>query len=128
VTPANGINASHNPKVAGSNPAPAMSLTLRRGRILWEQRYDDPIWALDTLCTSSDSRMFLANGWELVGRTAGYSRDPKLLLSKRLAAKPDPRRRDNAGLSVQPTSYRWWVWVRRLGSTRSRANGGSRQE
>jgi GNAT superfamily N-acetyltransferase len=95
----------------------AHALLLTRGRELWEERYPGRVWALDTLCTSSDSRMFLDNGWELVGRTAGYSRDPSRSLSKRLADDDTRGRRDNAGLSIMPGSYRWWVWVRRIAET-----------
>jgi hypothetical protein len=92
----------------------AHDVLLGEGRMLWEARYGST-WAMDTLCTSSDSRMFLDNGWELVGRTAGYSRDPKRPLSKRLEDQGDRKGRDNAGLSRRPSSYRWWVWVRKLG-------------
>jgi GNAT superfamily N-acetyltransferase len=92
----------------------AHRLLLDAGRDLWEARYKAPIKAFDTLCTSNDSRMFLENGWSLVGRTKGYSRDPKRALSRRLADSEDRRGRDNAGLSTRLGNQRWWVWVRPL--------------
>ena len=79
----------------------------------WEDRYGSA-WAFDTLCTSSTSRMFKANGWTLAGRTAGYTRDAKRALSRRLADKTERRGRDNAGLVLRSDAYRWWVWVRML--------------
>jgi hypothetical protein len=91
----------------------AHAVLLDEGLRHWEERYGKA-WAFDTLCTSSTSRMFKTNGWTLAGRTAGYTRDSKRALSRRLTDKAERRGRDNAGLALRRDAYKWWVWVRVL--------------
>lgn len=82
----------------------------------WESRYERAA-GFDTLCDHDSSRLFTENGWRLVGRTLGHSRDPNTQLSRRVVE--DGRRvRDNAGLTERPEGARWWVWVRVLRPTR----------
>jgi hypothetical protein len=83
------------------------------GRELWEERYG-PLAGFDTMCTDPNSRLFGENGWTLVGQTQGYSRDPSLVLSRRVAESKFRRISDNAALSRSSNSHRWWVWVRIL--------------
>jgi GNAT superfamily N-acetyltransferase len=48
---------------------------LRDGFHLWEQRYNCKVFAIDTLCDSSDSGLFISNGWILAGQTKGFTAD-----------------------------------------------------
>ncbi len=91
----------------------AHRLLLSEGAVTWSARYGS-FDGFDTLCTEPKSRLFLANGWSLVGRTQGYSRDPNRLLSKRAAEGSIKRVADNAGLTRRRGAIRWWVWVRPL--------------
>jgi hypothetical protein len=43
----------------------AHSLLPREGLELWEAKYGNGTIGFDTLCTSTTSRMFVENGWEL---------------------------------------------------------------
>jgi hypothetical protein len=82
----------------------------------WQAKYERAA-GFDTLCDHANSRLFTENGWKLVGRTLGHSRDPGTQLSRRVI---EDRRsvRDNAGLTELPNGTRWWVWVRVLRPTR----------
>ena len=99
-----------------------------QGRRLWEARYGRLV-GFDTLCTERNSKLFSDNGWVRVGRTKGYSRDPSRRLSRRVASGERARvesgelvrLRDNAGLTGG--GYRWWVWVRILGSVEENHDG-----
>jgi hypothetical protein len=71
----------------------------------------------DTLCTHPASRLFRDNGWSLVGRTSGYSRDPTRVLSRRAFENDWKTIKDNAGLRRLEGSTRWWIWVRVLEQT-----------
>lgn len=84
-----------------------------RGKRLWERRYGRVI-GFDTLCPHPRSKLFSENGWQLVGRTKGYRRDPSLTLSQRAATGNLEDVRDNAGLSLPPRPKKWWIWVKVL--------------
>lgn len=93
----------------------ALSLLPTRGKEMWEARYGEGVLGFDTHCTSSTSRLFIDNGWELVGQTKGFSRDRRVTFSgrvedNRVAVK------DNAGLTKRRKNPRWWTWVLRLNS------------
>lgn len=93
----------------------AHGLLLTEGSAIWTSRYG-PFNGFDTLCTEPKSKLFLANGWSLVGRTQGFSRDPSTVLSRRAAGGSIEGVADNAGLTRKKGATRWWVWVRRLDS------------
>lgn len=87
-------------------------LLLKDGRNIWEKKYGTKIYGFDTLCTHARSRLFLDNGWCLVGRTQGYSRDPSKVLSSRKAFDEEwDNIKENAGLGKIERSERWWIWV-----------------
>ena len=88
------------------------ALLLTKGRDLWEKRYGGPIYGFDTLCTHADSRLFADNGWQLVGRTKGYSRDPNRVFSKRAFKEDWDNIKENAGLGKLEGNRRWWIWVK----------------
>jgi GNAT superfamily N-acetyltransferase len=90
-------------------------LLLTEGIKLWEKKYRGKVYALDTLCTESDSKLFSKNGWTFAGQTKGYSSDPKKKFSNRLAKFKIETigTRHNVGLSGGST--KWMVWVRVLG-------------
>lgn len=88
----------------------ALSLLPTTGRRLWESRYGAGVIAFDTHCTSPTSRLFAENGWELVGRTKGFARDPRRSFSKRVSAE-ELRVSDNAALTRRRKNTRWWTWV-----------------
>ncbi len=44
------------------------------------KKYNDRVYALDTLCTADESKLFLRNNWQQVGQTKGYSSDTAKLL------------------------------------------------
>jgi hypothetical protein len=75
----------------------------------WQAKYERAA-GFDTLCNHQASRLFTENGWTLVGRTLGHSRDPGTDLSQRVMNQ-EMRIRDNAALTAQPSGKRWWVWV-----------------
>jgi hypothetical protein len=89
----------------------AHSLLETEGRTLWEAEYGR-LAGFDTLCTEPNSRLFADNGWRLVGRTLGYTRDPETSLSQRVTTWKIDGVSDNAGLALTSTSTRWWIWVR----------------
>ena len=91
----------------------AHKLLLTEGASIWKSHYGE-FDGFDTLCTEPKSKLFLANGWSLVGRTQGFSRDPNRVLSRRVAEGRIARVADNAGLTRQKGATRWWVWVRPL--------------
>jgi hypothetical protein len=102
------------PQHAGQGLGIAMHRLLEtHGRSLWESTYG-PMIGFDTLCADPASRLFKDNGWALVGRTKGYSRDPTRLLSRRVRDGVIEGVRDNAGLVRARGSPRWWVWVKIL--------------
>lgn len=84
---------------------------LRSGIEIWEKRYNDPVYALDTLCTADESKLFLRNNWLRAGQTKGYSADTNKLLSRAVGVRENPEQgiRNNVGLSKGNTQ--WWVWV-----------------
>ena len=90
----------------------AHSLLESEGSHYWRARYGGRVAGFDTLCNHASSRLFAANRWNLVGRTAGYRRDPSITLSRR--ALNQRRQGDNAGLSPRTDGVRWWIWVRKL--------------
>jgi hypothetical protein len=83
----------------------AHRLLLTRGVRLWEQKYSQPVYAMDTLCDRSDSGLFIANGWELVGETKGFTADYGSSFSQGKHSSIN-----NAAL--KPGRTRWQVWVR----------------
>lgn len=85
----------------------AHQLLLAQGVRIWERQYRERVYALDTLCDQTDSGLFLANGWSLVGQTKGYTADYAGLFSAR---RKQPARINNAALKVGRT--RWQVWIR----------------
>jgi len=85
----------------------AHKLLLRQGVSLWEERYADRVGAFDTLCDSQDSGLFLRNGWQHVGKTAGYESDGKSVFAVRKVRQPI---RNNVGLRQGPRQ--WEVWIR----------------
>ncbi len=88
-------------------------LLLTEGRAIWEAAYNECICGFDTLCTHSKSRLFLENGWTLVGRTKGYTRDPQAVFSARRAFEQEwTTIEENAGLGILKGSKRWWIWVK----------------
>jgi len=88
------------------------ALLLSQGRRIWQDRYGCEVYGFDTLCTHPKSRLFYENGWSLVGRTKGYTRDPETVLSSRRAFADEWRGiEENAGLSKLEGSMRWWIWV-----------------
>jgi GNAT superfamily N-acetyltransferase len=85
---------------------------LRTGVSHWERRYSERVLALDTLCTHPSSKLFLSNGWQLVGRTKGYTSDPDQVFSKRAFREEWSQVRHNIALKrLGRNSVRWWVWV-----------------
>jgi hypothetical protein len=90
-------------------------LLLKDGRAIWEKRYKTKIYGFDTLCTHPKSRLFCENGWTLVGRTKGYTRDPQKVLSSRKAFKEEwSNIKENAGLEKLKGNRRWWIWTKVL--------------
>jgi len=90
----------------------AHALLLTEGVRLWEERYGGPVYGFDTLCTHPNSRLFADNGWQLVGRTKGYTRDPSKIFSRRAFVEDWKNIKDNAGLSLLEGSMQWWIWVK----------------
>ena len=87
---------------------------LTQGIDLWTEKYGGKVHALDTLCTHAESRLFLENGWQLLGRTKGYSRDPQAIFSNRVFSEDWKHIKDNAGLKKIRGSTKWWIWTRVL--------------
>lgn len=80
---------------------------------MWRVKYQDEVIGFDTHCTSPTSRLFLDNGWTLVGRTKGFSRSGRKQFSKR-ALDETVSVRDNAGLARQRRNPRWWTWILKI--------------
>jgi GNAT superfamily N-acetyltransferase len=85
----------------------AHRVLLTTGIRVWERKYGQKIYALDTLCDHSDSGLFLANGWKHVGETRGYTADYTRPFSARKNPTPSI---NNAALRLGAT--KWQVWVR----------------
>lgn len=79
---------------------------LTQGVRVWEKKYCQRIYAFDTLCDSSDSGLFIANGWSLVGETKGYTANYKDAFS----GESKTVSINNAAL--KPGKMRWQVWVK----------------
>ena len=90
----------------------AHRLLLKEGVALWERKYGDRVAAFDTLCDHGDSKLFLVNGWTLVGETKGYCSNPKLVFSKK-TDKQHPFK-NNVALALNPHRRRWVVWVKMI--------------
>lgn len=85
---------------------------LNTGLLHWERRYRQPVLALDTLCTHSDSKLFSRNGWKLIGNTRGYTSDPSTVFSSRAFLGEWKAIRHNIALKrVSAREGRWWVWL-----------------
>jgi hypothetical protein len=80
---------------------------LGKGFRLWEQRYKCKVYALDTLCDSADSGLFLSNGWTLAGKTKGYTADYTHAFAKKKIMETSI---NNAALKHGKTA--WQVWVK----------------
>jgi hypothetical protein len=87
----------------------AHRLLLRNGIKLWELKYRQKVYALDTLCDHSDSGLFLSNGWVHVGETKGFTADYRKAFTLRKKVTPSI---NNAAL--RQGAVRWQVWVRTL--------------
>src|SRR5579884_221914 len=85
----------------------AHRLLLMSGVQLWETKYQQRVYAFDTLCDHADSGLFLANGWTHVGETRGFTANYRKPFSLRKGASPSI---NNASLHPGPT--KWQVWVR----------------
>jgi hypothetical protein len=79
---------------------------LTEGVHIWEKKYGQRIYAFDTLCDRSDSGLFVANGWSLVGVTKGYTANYKDAFS----GEGESVSINNAAL--KPGKTRWQVWVK----------------
>lgn len=84
----------------------AHKLLLTEGVELWERKYSCQVYALDTLCDSSDSGLFVSNGWTLVGMTKGFSADYSAKFTESSNTAPVI---NNAALKAG--RVRWQVWV-----------------
>jgi RimJ/RimL family protein N-acetyltransferase len=82
---------------------------LKSGVKMWERKYKQKVYALDTLCDHSDSGLFLSNGWTHVGETKGFTANYRRPFSLRKRATPSI---NNAAL--RPSSTKWQVWIRVL--------------
>lgn len=82
----------------------AHRLLLTQGMDLWKQKYG-AVYALDTLCDSGDSGLFISNRWNLVGQTKGYTADYRSAFTE----SGDPVI-NNAAL--KRGKIRWQVWVK----------------
>jgi GNAT superfamily N-acetyltransferase len=90
-------------------------LLLREGVMLWEKKYEDKVAAIDTLCDHGDSKLFLANGWSLVGETKGYCSNPKSSFSH--TEDENNPIKNNVGLAMHPNNRKWVVWVKMIDPT-----------
>lgn len=87
----------------------AHKILLTEGVEIWEEKYNDKVGALDTLCDHGDSKLFLKNDWSLVGETKGYGSNPKAKFSKK---SEDNTVKNNVGLALNENSTKWVVWVK----------------
>ena len=92
----------------------AHRLLLKEGIRIWERRYKDRVAALDTLCDHGDSKLFLTNGWSLVGETKGFCSNPKVAFSQKTDGR-DPLK-NNVALTHSPRNQKWVVWVKIIDS------------
>lgn len=90
----------------------AEKLLLSEGVRLWEEKYQDRVYALDNLTDRADSKLFLNNGWQMVGQTKGFSSDPNRIFSQRLKYKNREQIRNNIGLSKSKGATQWFVWIK----------------
>jgi GNAT superfamily N-acetyltransferase len=88
----------------------AHRLLLRQGMRHWRARYRGTVRALDTLCDSEDSGLFLRNGWLYVGKTSGFGSDP----SRNFVEPPSDDRSLKNNVALRKTGRQWEVWVRLL--------------
>lgn len=91
----------------------AHRLLLTEGVKMWEQKYRDKVYALDTLCTAGESKLFLVNGWKRAGLTKGYTLDRSRVFSKSMKVV-DSRKmgiKNNGALRKGKQSIQWWVWT-----------------
>lgn len=93
----------------------AHKLLLTEGIKLWENKYHDKVAAIDTLCDHGDSKLFLANGWTLVGETKGYCSNPKAIFSQR--TNEEKPFKNNVALMKNPHNCKWIVWVKLINPT-----------
>jgi len=84
----------------------AHRLLLTTGVRIWERQYGQRVYAFDTLCDRSDSGLFIANGWRLVGETKGYTANYKDSFSQEGTSASI----NNAAL--KPGKTQWQVWIR----------------
>lgn len=91
----------------------AHALLLTDGVKMWEKKYRDKVYALDTLCTADESKLFLANGWSRAGQTKGYTLDRSKVFSKALGVVDDQNLgiKNNGGLVKGDDAVKWWVWT-----------------
>ena len=99
----------------------AHRLLLNVGIKLWEKKYNQSVYALDTLCDHSDSGLFLSNGWIHVGETRGFTADYKNSFTLRKKTKPCI---NNAALRLGST--RWQVWIRMIRPSLKPTNMGQK--
>lgn len=90
------------------------SLLLSKGTKIWEEKYNDKIYGFDTLDNRPNSRLFLNNGWEMVGKTKGYSSDSNCIFSKRADKKGWNYIKNNKGLKKNDGNVRWWIYVKKF--------------
>jgi hypothetical protein len=83
---------------------------------MWEEKYRDRVYALDTLCTADESKLFLLNGWTRAGQTKGYTLDRTEVFSKSLKVVDDREKgiKNNGALRKGENSIQWWVWTIQL--------------
>jgi hypothetical protein len=94
----------------------AHGLLLTKGVEMWEQKYRDQVYALDTLCTADESKLFLLNGWTRAGQTKGFTLDRSAVFSKPLKVVDDREKgiKNNGALHKPENAVQWWVWTIQL--------------
>jgi hypothetical protein len=94
----------------------AHRLLLTKGVKMWEQKYRDEVYALDTLCTADESKLFLLNGWTRAGQTKGYTLDRTQIFSKPMKVFDSREKgiKNNGALTKPQNSIQWWVWTIQL--------------
>jgi hypothetical protein len=85
----------------------AHRMLLGSGVRIWEAKYRQRVYALDTLCDHSDSGLFVANGWTHVGQTKGFTANYRKSFSLKKGVRTSI---NNAAL--RPGRTKWEVWVR----------------
>jgi GNAT superfamily N-acetyltransferase len=91
----------------------AHRLLLTAGVKMWEQKYGDQVYALDTLCTAGESKLFLVNGWTRAGLTKGYTLDRSRVFSKTMKVVDSRKKgiKNNGALRKGEQNIQWWVWT-----------------